>query len=115
MKAIFASTILMIVLGSTAPANAQRLVFKTGADLHEALQQDGAAHTNALNYVVGVVDALNGMLSEHGFCFELKGEPLTGARIADVVRSFLVKNPQMWDRSGSTLVAAALEEGWPCR
>ncbi len=115
MKAIFAPTVLAFALGCTLPASAQRLVFKTGADLHEALQQDGAAQTNALNYVVGVADALNGMLGEHGFCFELKGEALTGARIADVVRSFLVKNPQMWARPGSTLVAAALEEGWPCR
>ncbi len=115
MKAILSPVLLVLALCCTAQANAQRLVFKTGADLHEALQQDGAAHTNALNYVVGVVDALNGISSEHGFCFELKGEALTGARIADVVRSFLVKNPQMWDRPGSTLVAAALEEGWPCR
>jgi len=107
---------MVLALGCAVPAAAQQQVFKQGVDLHEALQQDGAESSNALNYIVGVVDALNGTRSRDGSCFDLKAaETVTGSRIAQVVRAFLLKNPQMKERPGSSVVAAALEETWPCR
>jgi Rap1a immunity proteins len=109
------SVLLSLVLCCTAAVAADRIIFKTGKDLHEGLQQDGAGNSQTLNYIVGVVDAANGAPGREGFCFDLKSEVVSAARIADVVRPFAVKNPQMWDRPGSTLVAAALQEAWPCK
>ena len=107
---------IVLAVGCVVPAAAQQQVFKQGADLHEALQQDTAASSNAMNYIVGVVDALNGTRTRDGACFDLKGaEGVTGSRIAQVVRAFLLKDPQMKERSGSSAVAAALEEAWPCK
>ena len=115
MKPILNLMLLTLALGCSVSAIAQHQFFKGGTDLHEGLQQDGPGYSAALNYIVGVVDAANGSATKDGFCFDLKGEAIKGSQIALVVRDFLVKNPQMWDRPGSTLVAAALEEGWPCR
>lgn len=109
------NTLVCLALLCAALASAQSYVYKSGKDLHEALQQDGVEYSYALNYVVGVVDAANGSATKDGFCFDLKGEAIKGSRIAEVVRAFLVKNTQMWERPGSTLVAAALEEVWPCK
>ena len=106
-------TLFALAIGCILPASAQPFVFKNGSDLHGSLQQDGREYSYALNYIVGVVDAANGTATKGGFCFDLKGE-IGGSQIADVVKAFLVKNPQIWDRTGSTLVAAALEEVWPC-
>ena len=58
----------IMVIACALPAAGQpqaprHQVFKQGSDLHEALQQDGPASSNALNYIVGVVDALNGTLT----------------------------------------------------
>lgn len=115
MKSIFATTLLVLTLASTLPANAQQQVFKSGADLHEALQQDGPQASNALNYIIGVVDAANGLRSGDGFCFDLKAEALTGAQITQVVRAFLVKSSPKKEQKGSSAVSAALGETWPCR
>jgi len=112
---LLTTTLVSLLLGCTVAIAADRVVFKSGKDLHEGLQQDGAANSQVLNYIVGVVDAANGAPTGEGFCFDLKGETVSAARIADIVRPFVVKNPQMWDRPGSTLVAAALQEAWPCK
>jgi hypothetical protein len=115
MKPLLAATSLILSLACTLPANAQQQVFKRGADLHEALQQDGPQASNALNYIIGVVDAANGLRTGDGFCFDLKAEAVTGAQIAQVVRAFLVKSSQMKEQKGSSVVSAALGEAWPCR
>ena len=116
LKGILRKLTTVLAIGCVVPAGAQQQVFKQGGDLHEALQQDTTESSNAMNYIVGVVDALNGTRSRDGACFDLKGaEVVTGSRIAQVVRAFLLKNPQMKERPGSSVVAAALEETWPCR
>jgi hypothetical protein len=115
MKSLLTATSLLICLAGTSPVNAQQQVFKRGADLHEALQQDGPQASNALNYIIGVVDAANGLRSADGFCFDLKAENVTGAQIAQVVRAFLVKSSLMKEHKGSSVVSAALGEAWPCR
>ena len=60
MKPVLALTLLVSSLVCGMSVSAQRPVFKSGKDLHEALQQDGAEYSYALNYIVGVVDASNG-------------------------------------------------------
>jgi hypothetical protein len=106
----------VFLLAGTAHLHAQGIVYKTGNDLLEALRQGtGLEHSYALNYIVGVVDATNGSATREGFCFDLKQEGLKASQIADVVQPFLEKNPQMRDRPGSVLVAAALAEAWPCK
>ncbi len=108
-------TITLVTLVCSTPAGAQRHVFRSGSDLHEALQQDGANYSFALHYIVGVVDASIGAATKDGFCFDLNANGIKASRIADVVKAFVSKNSQMWDRPGSTLVAAALQEAWPCK
>ncbi len=106
----------MLVLACAVPLHAQGIVYKTGNDLLDALRQaTGLEHAYALNYIVGVVDATNGNATREGFCFDLKQENIKASQIADVVQPFLEKNPQMRDRAGSVLVAAALAERWPCK
>ena len=106
----------MLLLGCAASLHAQGIVYKTGNDLLEALRQaTGLEHAYALNYIVGVVDATNGNATREGFCFDLKQEGVKASQLADVVQPFLEKNPQMRDRAGSVLVAAALAERWPCK
>ena len=113
MKSTIGMTALVLALAWADPAGAQQQIFKSGADLHEALQQDTQA-ANALNYIVGVVDSTNGVRSPAGACFDLKGEAVAGARLAQVVRAFLLKTPGMKERPGSGLVIEALGEAWPC-
>ena len=115
MKLIVAVVPLVLSLAWTLPANAQHQVFKRGADLHESLQQDGVQSSNALNYIVGVVDAANGVRSRDGSCFDLGTEAVTGAQIVQVVRAFVLKNAAMKDQPGSAVVIAAMGEAWPCR
>lgn len=118
MKSIYSLALLattLVVLMCSTPASAQRHVFRTGSDLHEALQQDGADYSYVLHYIVGAVDATNGAATKDGFCFDLNAERIKASRIADVVKTFVSKNTQMWDRPGSTMVAAALQEAWPCK
>lgn len=108
--------VFMILLAGAAPLPAQGIMYKTGNDLLEALRQaTGLEHAYALNYIVGVVDAVNGSATREGFCFDLKQQGIKASQIADVVQPFLEKNPQMRDRPGSVLVAAALAEVWPCK
>lgn len=106
---------LIAALAGTMPAAAQQQVYRRGADLHEALQQDGPAASAALNYIVGAVDAQNGRPAADGECFDLKGEAVPASRIVQVVRAFLLKNVPSKERAGSSVVAAALAEVWPCR
>ncbi len=105
----------LALLDSGAPANAQTQFFRDGSDLHSALQQDGVEYSHALHYVVGVVDASNGSATRDGFCFDLGPSGIKASQIVDVVKNFLSANKRMWNRSGSTLVAAALQESWPCK
>jgi len=110
------SSVFMLVLACTMPLYAQGIVYKTGNDLLEALRQaTGLEHAYALNYIVGVVDAVNGSPTREGFCFDLRQEGVKASQIADLVQPFLEKNPQMRDRAASVLVAAALAEVWPCK
>jgi Ssp1 endopeptidase immunity protein Rap1a len=117
MRTTAIGTILLLctLVCSSMPAIAQVSVFRSGKDLHEALQKDGSEYSGALNYVIGVVDAANGAPAKDGFCFRLGPEAVPASRIVEVVKAFVSKNNQMWDRPGSTLVAAALQESWPCR
>ena len=111
-----ASTLFALTLACSSALSAQGYVYKTGSDLLVALLQDtGLEHGYALYYIAGVVDTANGSPSREGFCFDLTKEQLKLSEIADVVRPFLEKNPQMQERPGSVLVAAALAERWPCR
>ena len=107
---------IMLMLACLAPVHAQGSVYKTGDDLLEALRQEtGLEHAYAINYIAGVVDTANGSTTREGFCFDLKQESLKASQIVEVVKPFLEKNPQMRNRPGSVLVAAALAEAWPCR
>ena len=110
------ASVFMLVLACTMPLYAQGIVYKTGNDLLEALRQaTGLEHGYALNYIVGVVDAVNGSATREGFCFDLRQEGVKASQIADLVQPFLEKSPQMRDRAASVLVAAALAEVWPCK
>ena len=115
MKQVLYIVPVVAVLACSSFGSAQAQVYKQGADLHEALQQDGPPLSNALNYIVGVVDALNGTRSRDGTCFDLKGEAVPAARITGAVRAFLLKNPQTKQQGGSSVVSAALADAWPCR
>ena len=115
-RTISRAPVFWLVLAFVAPLHAQGIVYKTGNDLLEALRQaTGLEHAYALNYIVGVVDATNGSATREGFCFDLKQEGMKASQLADLVQPFLEKNPQMRDRAGSVLVAAALAEAWPCK
>ena len=115
MKPVLALALLVFSLVCGMSVSAQRPVFKSGKDLHEALQEDGTKYSYALNYIVGVVDAANGSPARDGFCFDLGPQGVNASQVVDVVRVFVSKNTQMWERPGSTLVAAALQETWPCK
>jgi len=99
-----------------APAMGQGFVYKSGNELLEALRQDsGLEHAYALSYIAGVVDTANGSATREGFCFDLGQRSLKASQLAEIVKPFLEKNPQMRERPGSVLVAAALAEAWPCK
>ena len=115
MKPALSLMVLVSCLVWSMSVSAQRPVYKSGKDLHEALQRDGPEYSSALNYIVGVVDASNGAPARDGFCFDLGPQGVKASQVADVVRIFVAENTQMWDRPGSTLVAAALQEAWPCK
>jgi hypothetical protein len=108
--------LLAFWLAFVPPAVGQGFVYKSGNDLLEALRQDsGLEHAYALSYIAGVVDTANGSATREGFCFDLAQQSLKASQVADVVKPFLEKNPQMRERPGSVLVAAALAEAWPCK
>lgn len=88
--------------------------FKTGNEVKIGLEgwidKDSTEYIRdavAFGYVIGVHDSLEGVL----VC---SGDRVTQGQVIDVVLKYMRNNPEVLDRSADRVVAAALQNAWPC-
>lgn len=77
----------------------------TGNTLYAKLQANGVERGYAVGYILGVHDAWN-----HEICTP----NATYGQIADVVQTYLRRNPHNRDEQADILVREAIDEAWPC-
>jgi len=89
--------------------------FQSGNSLYKAMQTAGAfSNGHAHGYIIGVADSFNGIKQEGGdfFCIP-KGA--TEGQLVDVVRAWIVNNPQQRHFSALSLISRALDDVFPCK
>ena len=106
------SLVLMLFMGSPARAGES---FFTGNTLL-SLCNDNGSDVNwgrCSGYVEGISDSFSGGGNISGWKACLSGN-ITSDQIRDIVVRFLVNHPEKRHYAASGLVAAALEEAFPC-
>ena len=82
--------------------------FKTGNELLSNMNSDNVVENMvALGYVMGVADATRGT----GNCGP---ETATAGQMRDLVKNYLIANPQFRHYSADVIVMAILGKTWPC-
>jgi hypothetical protein len=94
----------LIVAGSSLAAHAE---FWDGNILHSRLTGAQNEQILGLGYVIGVADALNGVV----FC---PPENVTAGQIRDMVRNYLSNTPAERHLSADSIVSKVLKAVWPC-
>ena len=96
--------IFAALMAGTTLAHAE---FKDGNRLYEQMTGTTLAQMNAMGYVTGVADAVNGIT----FC---PPASIQAGQINDMVQNYLQKNPAIRHFSGDLIVRRVLEDMWPC-
>lgn len=106
--------LVCLLIAAALPAVASSAEFRTGADIKTGLEgwvSDRSTETVrdalAFGYVIGVHDALAGTT----VCI---GEGVTQRQVVDAVLKFMRGNPEVLGATADRVIAAALEEVWPC-
>jgi hypothetical protein len=88
--------------------------FETGYTLKKLSQDEGAFGRGVfVGYVVGVADRLGaGKVNGYNAC--IQSENVSTGQLKDIVKRYLNDHPQSLQYIGSSLVAAALSESFPC-
>lgn len=83
--------------------------FYTGNELHDRLASDDAGRRAlAMGYVAGAFGAGHGVI----YC---PPDGVTLQQVNDVVKLWLVNNPQHRNNSASMIVAYVISQTWPCK
>lgn len=96
---------LLVVAPSLAQAAGE---FDTGSTLLASMNGDVSRRAFALGYVIGVHDALSGVVT-------CTPNDLTKGQVRDFVKIYLENNTSKLGIEASELVAQALNQIWPCR
>jgi Rap1a immunity proteins len=104
--------LLFLWLGQVTPV---RAAFKDGNDLHNACQQtqEGIEGLYCMGYIVAIADVLESGSSINGFRACLR-QNMRAGQVVDVVKRWLQDHPQDRDYGAPGLVAAALQDAFPC-
>lgn len=96
--------IFAALMAGTTLAHAE---FKDGNQLLEQLTGSAAEKMNAMGYITGVADAIDGV----GYC--APGNIRVG-QITDMVQNYLQRQPAVRHFSGDLIVRRVLVDMWPC-
>lgn len=106
--------LVCLLIAAALPSVSASAEFRTGADIKPGLEgwvSEGSTETVrdalAFGYVIGVHDALAGT----AVCI---GEGVTQRQVVDAVLKFMRGNPEVLGATADRVIAAALEEAWPC-
>ena len=113
MKRFGLMCLLAMALASKATTQTNSIFFEDGNDLFGKCQSNNSADSvYCIAYIAGVADAIGGN-SINGFraCIPLGA---TKAHVRDVVVGWLQSNPENRHHGAKGLIAAALEEAFPC-
>ena len=102
--------LIVDLLGTPAWAD-----FESGNSLYESCSADrGFGSAYCMAYCIGVADVLgDGEVSVGAFTACIPTSSTQG-QVADVVSNWLARNPEQRHYSAASLVAAALDESFPC-
>jgi hypothetical protein len=109
---------LALVLGLSS-GSAVAGGFRTGDQLYQGCEKgesktENVAYGECYGYVKGMFDAMTSSEGKLlGFTMCSPGG-VSGRQVRDIVFAWLKKNPQHRHYPAPGLVAAALEEAWPC-
>lgn len=82
--------------------------FRTGNQLLAEIQSDSVVERMAsLGYVMGVTDAFR--LINH-----CPPNNVTAGQLQDMVKNYLINNPQLRHHTGDAIVMMVLRQAWPC-
>lgn len=99
--------LILFIIVSTGSYSYADEIWMTGNKLKYWIDSyDEYARGNAIGYILGVVDALNGK------SFSVKMD-VTKGQMRDVVYIYLDKNPHLRHIQASTLVIEAMKEAYP--
>ena len=105
---VLALVLLAVPMGSAKAVD--------GFDLEQWCNAD---HKMSTGFCLGYVNAVAGILSrqrvgEH--CAALVGkDSLSSKQLVEIVKVFLIKQPQIRSVTGTEIVAAAMAEAFPCK
>lgn len=86
--------------------------FRTGNDLlSEMNASDSFSRGLALGYVMASADMARGVW----FCPPVDGGGITAGQIQDMVKSYLIANPSIRNRSADGIMIEVLKSWYPCR
>ena len=100
MKTILAGFLMVPVMAQAG--------FWTGNNLLTRMNGDQMDRTIALGYVMGISDALEGIL-------HCSSSGVTSGQTRDIVKQYLEANPSIRDKSAETLASKALQDAFPCK
>ena len=82
--------------------------FKTGNQLYDQMQGNQMEQMNAIGYVQGVSDALQGAMA----CIP---SAVTAGQVYDMTRLYVQNNPTDRNLSADFLIMQVLRAAWPCK
>jgi hypothetical protein len=84
--------------------------FKSGNDLKQELEGDGANYGYGMGFIVGVSDSYNQYL----YCLPAGESGVTVGQVVEVVKKYLRATPERLHEPAYVLVVTALQRVWPC-
>ena len=97
----------MVLIGLLVAGSAQAQ-FKTGNQLYDQMQGNQMEQMNAIGYVQGVSDALQGAMA----CIP---SAVTAGQVYDMTRLYVQNNPADRNLSADFLIMQVLRAAWPCK
>ena len=97
----------LITLLATASFAAQA-EFKTGNKLYQQITGNHGEYMNAIGYVTGVADALNGAIA-------CPPESVTAGQLMDMTKLYLENYPSTRHLSADAIISRIMSVTWPCK
>lgn len=95
---------LCLLLGAATAAHAE---FLDGNKLLARLKGDAMDYVNAIGYVTGVYDTMQGVA-------HCPPNGITAGQVGDMVKQHLEATPELRHRSADIHVVYVLKRAWPC-
>lgn len=96
-------TFLAVLLSCSAHAS-----FKDGNKLYAQMQGTTVEQLNAVGYITGVADVLDGV----SVCAPTN---VTAGQLSDMVKKYLESYPQVRNFTADILIQRVLSTAWPCK